>query len=230
MAQARLAGDARSKAEAQGWLPVCASLGSAVLAGRGPRPSPLSSPGAPPIRTAIGPPEGSGAAALLALDLLDIPALALPGNPATLWQEGNAQALLLSGAEVPQRLAALGATPWCVLDAERDPELPETPTLAELAPGAPPPLLAACRAASAAARLLSALVLPALTPADQVALWRNATQRWVEEEARAGIPANGQALPGAEAAALLAAALAPPDVVLAYREWLLRRLGWQGER
>jgi hypothetical protein len=71
-------------------------------------------------------------------------------------------------------------------------------------------------------------MLPALTPADQVSLWRGAAQRWQEEQARAALPANGRALVGAEAATLLAGLSPPPEAVLAYREWLLRRLGWQG--
>ena len=39
--------------------------------------------------------------------------------------------------------------------------------------------------------------------------------------------ANGLAVPGAEAAAVMAVMSPGPEAVLAYREWLLRRLGWQ---
>jgi hypothetical protein len=225
-AQARLAGDSRAKFDNAGWLPVCASLGCAVVVGRGPRPQRA---GAQPLAVAVGAPEGSGAAALLAMDLLGLPATPLAGNPTQLWQDGKAAALLLSGPAVPSRLAAMGAEPWFVLDAgpgEHDPALPDVPTLADLAPAQAPALLAACRAAGAAARLLAGLVLPALTPADQVALWRNAVQRWLEEETRGG-GAIGLAMPGAEAAAVMAAMSPGPEAVLAYREWLLRRLGWQ---
>ncbi len=225
-AQARLAGDSRAKFDNAGWLPVCASLGCAVVVGRGPRPA---APGAGPISVAVGGPEGSGAAALLALDLLGLAAVPLAGNAAQHWRDGRAGALLLSGPAVPARLAALGAEPWFVLDAapgERDPAMPDLPALADLVTAQAPALLAACRAAGAAARLLAGLVLPALTPADQVALWRNAVQRWLEDEARSG-GANGLPVPGAEAAAVMAVMSPGPAAVLAYREWLLRRLGWQ---
>ncbi len=174
-AQARLAGDSRAKFDNAGWLPVCASLGCAVVAGRGPRPA----RGGAPLAVALGGPEGSGPAALLAMDLLGLAAAPLTGNPTQHWRDGTAGALLLSGSAVPARLAALGAEPWFVLDAaagERDPALPDVPALADLAPAQAPALLAACRAAGAAARLLAGLVLPALTPADQVALWRIAVQ------------------------------------------------------
>ncbi len=227
-AQARLAGDSRAKFDHAGWLPVCASLGCAVVAGRGPRPA-LGAPARPPVSVAVGGPEGSGAAALLAFDLIGLAALPVAGNPTQLWREGRAQALLLSGPALPARLAALGAEPWFVLDpatGERDPTLPEVPPMAELATAQAPALLGACRAAGAAARLLAGLVLPALTPADQVALWRNAVQRWLEEETR-GSALTGLAVPGAEAAAVMAVMSPGPEAVLAYREWLLRRLGWQ---
>ena len=226
--QARLAGDIRARFDHAGWLPVCASLGSAVLVGRGPLPARAS--GAVPLTVAVGGPEGSGVAALLALDLLGLPAVPLAGPAAPHWQDGSARAMLLSGPALPARLAGLGATPWFVLDAgagERDPALPEVAALAELVQ--PQPLLAACRAAGAAARLLAALVLPALTSADQVALWRGAGQRWLEEEARGGTAEYGMAMPGAEAAAVLALLSPGSAAVLAYREWLLRRLGWQGQ-
>jgi hypothetical protein len=225
-AQARLAGDSRAKFDNAGWLPVCASLGCAVVVGRGPRPT---VPGAAPIQVAVGGPEGSGAATLLAMDLLGLAAVPLAGGAMAQWRDGRAEAMLLSGPAVPGRLAALGAEPWFVLDVapgERDATLPEVPALADLVAAPAPALLAACRAAGAAARLLAGLVLPALTPADQVALWRNAVQRWLEEEARGGA-AEGVAMPGAEAAAIMAVMSPGPEAVLAYREWLLRRLGWQ---
>jgi hypothetical protein len=144
-------------------------------------------------------------------------------------------AALLQGADLPARIAALGARPWFTLEAPggRDPALPDLPALAEQPlPAGAPALLAAFRAASAAARLQAALVLPALTPANLVALWRRAAARWPEEEraAAAAAQAGGQrTLLGAEAAALLAALAPPPGAVLAWREWLSRRLNWRAE-
>ncbi len=220
-AHARLIGDSRAKFDPSGWLPVCASLGSTVVAGLGPRPT-RAAPGT--LKVAMPSAESATAAALLALDLLGLTAEPRPGLPGL---ESDATVALFSGPDLPARLTAAGATPWFMLEAgpgERDPLLADLPTLAELAPAAPAPLLAAARAAGASARLLAVLMLPALTSADQVALWRGAAQRWVEEEGRTPYP---RAVPAAEAAALLTLAAPPPDAVLAYREWLLRRLGWQ---
>ena len=89
-------------------------------------------------------------------------------------------------------------------------------------------LRVAAQAAAAAARLHAALVLPALTPADRVALWRGAAARWQDEDARSAAASGLRPLSGAEAAPLLSAALKPPpEAVLAYRDWLLRRLHWR---
>ena len=80
-------------------------------------------------------------------------------------------------------------------------------------------------AAAAGLQLRAALVMPPLTPADTVAAWRRAALRWQEEE-RAQ-PGDGHALVGAPAAAAFALLNPPPDAVLAYRNWLERRLGWR---
>ena len=60
-------------------------------------------------------------------------------------------------------------------------------------------------------------------------MWRGAAARWLEEEARsAGTTGGTRPLSGAEAAPLLAAALAPPpEAALAYRDWLAQRLHWR---
>jgi hypothetical protein len=109
------------------------------------------------------------------------------------------------------------------------PDLPGFHDVLHGASGRPAPLLAALRAAASALSLPAAIVLPALTSADLVALWRAAVQRWLEEEARA---ASGgiRLLAGPEAAPLLASLAAPPpEASLAYRDWLRRRLNWKPE-
>ncbi len=225
-AQARLVGEPRAHFDDTGWLPVCAVEGSAVLAGRGPPAQGTA------VRIALSTADSPEAAALLGLDLLGItaaPVLGLTSAQAeAALAQGQVDAIVLQGAELPARLATLGARPWFTLDAaaSRDPLLPETPALPELATADAPQALAAFQAVAAAARLRAALVLPALTPANLVALWRGAAQRWLEEE-RAGLPPGLRALSGVEAAPLLAALAPPPEAVLAYREWLLRRLNWR---
>jgi hypothetical protein len=223
---ARLAGDPRARFDAAGWLAVCASQASSVVAVRRP-PAPGTT-----LRFGFGGADSPGAAALLGLDLLGVAAVPVPGLSPMQSEVALAQdavdAALLQGADLPARIAALGARPWFTLEAPgtRDPALPDLPALADLPLAGTPPILAGFQAAAAAARLRAALVLPALTPANLVALWRNAAGRWPEEE-RAATRAGLRALPGTEAAALVAALAPPPEAVLAWREWLLRRLNWR---
>ncbi len=230
-AQARLVGDLRARFEGAGWAPICAAQGPAVVAGR----AGLAAAALAPIRLGIAAPDQAGAVALLGLDLLGLPAtpiLGLPGERAeAALAQGAVEAVVLQGADVPARLAALGARPWFTLDGPgpRDPALPETPTLGELASGGDAALRAGFVAAAANARLIAALMLPALTPADVVALWRAAAQRWLEEEARTGLPGGVRASAGAELAPVLSPLAPPQEAVLAYREWLLRRLRWRPE-
>lgn len=228
-AQARLVGEPRARFDAAGWLPVCAVQGSAVLAGRSP-PANGSA-----IRIALPAADSPEVAALLGLDLLGLaaaPVLGLaPAQAEAALAQGQVDAVVLHGADVPARLAALQIRPWFTLDAAgtRDPLLPETPALPELTAAGTPQARAAFQAAAAAARLQAAVVLPALTPANLVALWRSAAQRWLDEEARPTLPPGLRALSGVEAAPLVAALAPPPEAVLTYREWLLRRLNWRAE-
>ena len=228
--QARLIGDRRAQFDPGGWLPLGAGVGGAVVAGH----QPLAQAGRGPLRIALGPAEGSGAVALLALDLLGLAAAPLMGlaraEAEAAFRQGSVEAILLRGGDLPGRLAALGAQPWFVLDsapAGRDSALPEVPALPELLSAAPAALAIGARAVGTAARLLALLVLPPLTPADRLASWRAGVGRWQEEEARQ----QGQPRPvtGADAAAVLAALSPAPDAILSYRDWLLRRLNWRPE-
>jgi hypothetical protein len=232
-AQARLVGDPRARFDATGWLPVCAAEGLAVVAGRADIGSVAGT-----VRFALAGADSPAAAALCGLGMMGLDAVPVP-VPGPLQAEaallaGGVDAVLLHGPEVPARLQALSARPWFSLDAAgaRDAALPDVPCMSEMVSG-PTVLRVAAQSAAAAARLHAALVLPALTPADRVALWRGAAARWLEEEARgaagaAGTPVGTRALSGAEAAPLLSAALAPPPVAaLAYRDWLARRLNWR---
>lgn len=226
-AQARLVGDPRARFETAGWLPVCAAEGPAVVAGRG-EAAPAGT-----VRFAVAGADSPAAAALCALGMMGldaVPVLGLgPLQAEAALLAGGVDAVLLHGPDVPARLSALSARPWFTLDAAgaRDAALPEVPCMSELVSGSTV-LRVAARAAAAAARLHAALVLPALTPADAVALWRGAAARWMEDEARPAAAAGMRALSGADAAPLLATALAPPpEAALAYRDWLLSRLNWR---
>jgi hypothetical protein len=226
-AQARLVGDPRVRFETVGWLPVCAAEGLAVVAGRADMAS-FSK-----VRVALGGAGSPAAAALCGLGMMGFDAVPVVGL-APLQAEaallaGSVDAVLLHGPDVPARMAALSARPWFTLDTAgaRDAALPEVPCMSEMVSG-PTVLRVAVQAAAAAVRLHAALVLPALTLADRVALWRGAAARWLEEEARSVTTAGLRPLSGAEAAPLLSAALAPPpEAALAYRDWLLSRLNWR---
>jgi hypothetical protein len=237
-AQARLIGDPRAKYEPAGWLPVCASAAPAALVSRLPLLARRGGAATAPLRVAIPGPEAPESAAVMALDLLGVPVLAVPGVPrgaaaeAALAQGAVDAAVVAGGADLPARTQALGARPLFALDpigGGREPLLPDTPTAGEilsatLVAAAP---AAGCRAGLAAARLGAALVLPALTPSDTVASWRHAAQRW-QEETVAGAPRGATgSVAGADAAGTLAELAPPPDAVLAYREWLMRRLDWR---
>lgn len=229
-ALARMVGDPRARFDAAGWLPVCAAQGSAVVVGREAMPAAGAAP-----RFGLGGPDMPGAAALLGCDLLGLAASPVFGQAplrleAALGQ-GMVEAALLTGTDLPSRMAAIGAKPWFTLEPPglRDPLLPDVPSLFDLPLGGGPEMRAAAIAAAGCVRLRAALVLPALTPANLVAAWRSAAQRWLDEEARLGWTPGLRPLPGAESAPLLAALSPPSAVALAYREWLLRRLNWRAD-
>lgn len=227
-ALARLVGDPRARYDAAGSLPVCAVQGTAVVVGR----TGFAGAGASP-RLGFAAPDMAGAAALLGLDLLGLhasPVIGLAGlAPEAALAQGLAEAVLLTGPDLPARLAAAGAQPWFTLEpaGARDPLLPAVPSVHDYALDGPLALRAALTAAAACARLQAALVLPALTPANLVAAWRSAAQRWVEDETRQGLAPGLRPLAGADAAPLVAALSPPPGATLAYREWLMKRLNWR---
>lgn len=225
--QALLVGESRARYEPRQWPALTGSLLPALVAGRGPLGE------AQPLRIALGAPGAPETAALLALDLLgrNMTPVFLPSGlaPEAAVTSGAADVAVLTGRSVGARAAALGLTPWFSFDGPagmRDPLLPQVPALGELLPDpARPELLAAVRAAGGGLRVRGLLVLPALTAADTVALWRDAARRWAEQEATEE-PGTRRVL--AEDAADALATLCPaPDAALAYREWLYRRLAWQ---
>lgn len=224
-AHARLVGESRAQFQPESWLPLCVSWQGAVLAGHAP-----SAPSTRPLRLALPGPDAPEAAALLALDLLGQPALPVFGiaaadAPSALAQ-GAADAVVIAAPAAAAQARRHGLTPWLELDTPGRRENPELPAASAL-PALRPAALAAAQAGFAALRLRAALMLPALTSADVVAAWRRAALLWQEDEARQPAETTAPALVGAEARATIAPLCPAPDAVLAYREWLLRRLRWQ---
>jgi hypothetical protein len=225
-AQARLIGESRAQFQIDGWLPLCVSWQGALLAGRGPRPAPGQ-----PLRLALPGPDAPETAVLLALELQGrrpVPVFGLAGPAAeAALARGEADAMVLASPSPLRRADRLGLTAWAELDTPGRRDLPQLPLLADAPSGARPSQVAAVQAGFAALRLRAALLLPALTSADVVAVWRRAALRWQEEELKDSPETATPALIGTEARAAVSALCPSADAVLVYREWLLRRLNWQ---
>ncbi len=230
-----LAGDPRARFDAAKWLGVMAGIAPCVVCGR-----PEAGAGGARIRVGMSGPLSPDLAALMGLELAGLAVAPVfgvldQGSAAQALASRAVDAVLLRGAGLATNLgplAQVGATTLFTLGAQggegRDALLPEVPNLAEYAAarGTAPAtsLMAAWRGVAAAAQTEFALVLPQLTPAALVALWR-----------QAGTHANTAAemhdpqgrTRGAIDPQALAQSLAPDTAALAaLRGWLGARLNW----
>ncbi len=235
-ALAWMVGDPRARFDAAKWLGVLAATTPCVVCGRAVAPGER-------LRVGMAGPVGPDLAALLGLELSGFAATPVFG---VLDQDAAAQALasravdavLLRGGRIASNLgplAQLGIAPLFTLGGPggdgRDAFLPEVPTLPEFAASRRAALdrglLAAWRGIAAVAQTECALVLPQLTPAALVALWRQAATQaaaapdLVDPSGRTRITAGPQAHDVAHALA--------PDVpaLTALRAWLAERLNWK---
>ncbi len=227
-----MVGDPRAQFDAARWVMTLASMAPAVLASR--IPLARIGPGAR-VRVAAGGPAGHDLPALLGLELLGAEVVPVfdAGTDAVL--SGEADATLLRGRTVlpaVQACAAAGAPPVLALGSwqgrgqpARDPGFPDVPSLTELlGPPSAAPLIAALHAAATAAQIDTEVVLPKLTPAGAVAVWRYACAQAAAapevqtEAARLGL--RTLATPNAAAFAVNAPAL------LELRRWLSARFAW----
>ena len=225
-----LAGDPRAKFDPARWVPVWAALAPAVLLTRAPL-----TPGRPLRLPALGP-AGPALPMLLALNLLGIEAVLLP--PAAAQSPGEVDAAFLSGpgtAHAAASLAAAGLHPALALGTPdgagwgRDPAFPSTPTAVHqvTARDAPPALVAALHAASAAVQLDAALVLPALSHAALVSAWHRACSR-IASSPDVLTAAAGQGVRSgdpAAAAVMLGAIAGGGPAIPALQHWLSARYG-----
>jgi hypothetical protein len=240
-----LVGDPRAKFDVAHWVPGLAGIGSGVIASS----LPLGRLAAgTPVRFAASTPNGPELPGLLAIDLLGlrlVPVFGIGTDAARrdALAHGVVDAVFVGGRDVPRlvpALAASGALPLLSMGSpdatgawQRDAAFPTLLTLPELrsARGLPPaePLMPAWRAAATAVQLDVALVLPHLTPAAMVALWRQACAKAAAapelQAAASSIAVRPQAAPVAnastEALAVDAAAL------LVLRRWLTTRFNWR---
>lgn len=239
-----LVGDPRVHFDVTRWVPVVAVLGSGVLVGR--RDLLAAAPRAR-LRIAASTPAGPELAALLALYLLGIetaPVFGLPqGGPAeNALARGRVDAVFLCGRDVPARAQALRpAQPLFSTGTMddlgapvRDPQFPMVPTLEELCirlRGRPPvgALYSAWRATAEAAQLDAGMVLPLLTPATIVALWRRAGAQAVSAPSLQTAGTQIAVRPVAAPAALvsIAAVATNSSALLELRRWLAVRFNWR---
>jgi hypothetical protein len=239
-----LVGDPRVHFDVTRWVPVFAALGSAVLVGR---PDLLAAAPRTRLRIAASSPTGAELAALLGLHLLGIETvpvfgLAQHGPAEDALARGHVDAVFLSGRDVPRRAAALpraralfsmGALNEIGAPA-RDPQFPAIPNLEELCiqlRGRPPTgaLYHAWRATAEAAQMDAGMVLPLLTPASVVALWRRAGTQAVSTPAlqSAGTDIAVRPLAAPMALVSVAAVAADASALLELRRWLALRLNWR---
>ena len=235
-----LAGDQRVHFDAGRWVPALTSFGSGVVLGRtGPHPG--------AIRVAASTPSGVELPVLLGLSLLGttpVPVFGLsdPEDAHAALLAGRVDAIVLTGARVPERVAAISDQKLCPIfslgaDADaagRDPDLPDVPTLPELYLrrfGRPPSgaLFEAWKATAAASRLETALVLQPLTPASLVAQWRGACSSAIADPdlATATHTAQIDPVPAPGCVAALSAIVADENTLLTLRRWIASRTDWR---
>jgi hypothetical protein len=241
-----LVGDTRAQFGPGHWVPVLAGTTPAVVAMRGGAAALV--PGSK-LRVAVGSPAGPELAALLALDMLGAQPVAVAGPmdeeaARAALAKDSVDAVLLHGRRVPeqvQTLAALGAPAVFTLGTlddsgarVRDPAFPDLPHFAELHAtlrGAPPrgPLYDAWRAVAAAVQLEFALVLPQLTPAAMVALWRHAATAAAGalDLQQAAAALSVRALGNSIGTANISAVTAETSALLELRRWLATRFDWR---
>ncbi len=242
-ALAWMVGDPRAKFDVAHWVPVLAGTGVGLVAGRS---SVFAAD--PRARVVTTSPAGSDLAMLLGLYLLGVRMEVAfgppePDAPERAFLQGAADVVLLHGQRVPERFAALqaaGAQPLFTLGTVdnsghliRDATYPQLPHFSELyatRTGVPPggPLYDAWCATAAATQLVFGMVLPQLTPAAMVSLWRRAGSDAV---ASLGVQtvaasANVRPLAGPIATTNTAATAASSAAIQELRGWLSGRLNW----
>lgn len=235
-----LVGDPRAQFDVGHWVPVTAGVTPGLVAGR---PGALAADR--PLRIGAATPGGADLPALLGCELLGTrlqPVLGLtaPGAALTAFSQNTIDALFLHGHTMSQQVAALasvGGQPLFALPGVdeagamvRDPAFPDVPLLAELLPGGltGEPLHRAWRAAAIAAQLEYGLVLPQLTPAAMVALWRRAGADAIAAPAINTMSTATEVRPlvGVAAPAAITAAAVDAAALLELRRWLAKRFDW----
>lgn len=227
-ALAWLVGDPRARFNPAEWVTALAGTTPVLLASR----LPLAALGrGRPVRVA-GATVAAALPGLLSLELMG----ALPELVHDRADGFGVDVRLIHGrnsGEQVRQAARAGLRPILALTngtaAAPDPDYPALPVIGErLVPHVRRSLVEALDAAIAAVRIDTALVLPPLTPAAKVALWRRAGAQAADATPIQDAAAHFGIHPQADAAAV--AATAPFAVkaaaLLDVRQWLTRRFGW----
>jgi hypothetical protein len=238
-----LVGDPRAQFDVGHWVAVMACVAPAVLVGRR---AVFDAPDT--VRIAAASPAGPDMPAVLGIELLGHRAELVPGitedHALPAAYAGNAiDAVLLRGHRVPAQAAALaaaGAVPIFTLGVRdatgaltRPAGFADTPHWAELyarlrgtIPGGP--IYEAWAAAAAATQLEFGMVLPQLSPAAMVALWRRAGSEAADslEVQSLALTLAVQPLGGPAATAATAPVAVHEAALLALRKWLANRFNW----
>lgn len=241
-----LEGDSRVKYDPGQWIPILIGVTPAVLVAR---PGVSLIPGQHrPLRLGATNPLGPELAALLALDVIGVPAVPVYGM-------GDAQSLsdslerqsidlaFLTGPKIADALAlaaAAGARPLfstgaesCAGPAARDPQIPDVPSFAEAAtaqginlPGMPG--FAAYSAAAAAAAGCFMAVLPDLVRAETVSVWRRGAEITTDSLsiAAVSVPQGLRFLTGACARSYFAQITGSSAMLAGLRATVQQRYGW----
>jgi hypothetical protein len=195
------------------------------------------------VRLATTGPATADLPALLGIELLGArvePQPMLPDEAQiAAFAHGGVDAVFLRGHKVEERAAALtatGAQPAFSLGAldetgelSRCSLFPAVPTLPELEHVPAVHLLAAWQAAAIASMMECALVLPQLTPAATVALWRSAgaAAAATQDVQAVAMSLGVRAVGGAEATATSGAVAADEAAQNDLRTWLATRFDWR---
>ncbi|MGE0417260.1 MAG: hypothetical protein AB7O80_10665 [Acetobacteraceae bacterium] len=236
-------GDPRAKYDVGRWTAVmsCMTPGAVIF-----RPGTVAS--RKPVRVASAGFATADLTALLGLELLGSVAVPVPvARPADLlpvFAQRAVDAVLVRGHNVGDQARPFiqaGGEPLFSLGRHdgsgrmaRCEFFSEVPTLAEAyatmaGPMPPSPLAEAWVTCAVASQLEFMMVLPHLTPAAQVALWRQAS---VETVASQDMQTMAQAfgvrpVAGADAAARTRGAAAHQNALTALRQWLAGRFNWR---
>jgi hypothetical protein len=239
-----LVGDPRAKFDVGHWVTVMACVTPGVVVGRA---ATFAAGGS--VRVAAAHPAGHDLPAVLGIELLGGRAELVPGAVEedalqTAFARNAVDAVLLRGHKVPDQAKALadaGAEPIFALGARNDggvliraAEFPDVPTLPELyaqrrGTALAGPMLDAWCAAAAAVQLEFGLVLPQLTPASMVAMWRRAGTDAADalDVQSLAMSLDVHPLGGPAATANTAPVAANEAALLALRKWLASRFNWR---